>query len=470
MRDLESDLGLFSKRFKGVAVPKQFMNITEEREKLFDSEIKERAHARVDQKLVSAFSKISDRAKKSKTYEAEIARRERLTRLFLTCNPYYKDAEKYFEGCKGVEKIKKFNKKIQNQYKKLDSKGYIIHDEELFKSSEFRKEQYDLSFAEENAISRDVSEDYIAKHKQMFEDKPIQTTGEISLPKFKENQNYKQRCEVLYSYLQTLFSTVLNLTNNVYSSVYKRQPELPTGTEADIDVAMNQFDDSLKKYEDCVEKVEEQAKKHKIYFDSAYNKPQMDKIRSDIKDIRKNFKNFLSAGRRLEMDAHFVSLGANDAKEYKSLMDTLTNMSELLNKIARFINEGDYDKFQRNYEQVAKYFNKLPNLIDKFANVAQQEHFKKDEELANCVKHIEDLKEASEKLQTRTQRFTEEFSKAYENFMKKVKMMVLGNIVGGVASTLASTFLGSAGGVFSAFASDFKILERTTNLPTAPRS
>lgn len=458
-KSLKSDLGLFSENLKNVKVPEAFMSTMKNSEFAFDSEIKEHGSATTGQKLASTFAKISKKAADSEAYKTNEARKEKLDNLFKRVYFRYGLAEKYFTECKGIDPIKKFNKKIQNQYKKLHKKGYV---NELTEASagvtKFELDQYGLSFAATEPAE-------IKKTVQKFN-----LTG-LTYPTCNENENtdYKTRCLTLYSYLRMLFNFCLSYINTTYTDAYEDKNRIKDveGVQGTFNNAMNKLEDSLKDFNKCASIVDAEEKKHKRYFNNDDNKKQMREIRRSIKTTRRQLETMLFTGKQVTLASEFIFLDEDGKEVYNNLVTTLISINDNLNQIAKYIAKGKYQEFERNYGQILTYFDKLPDCVEKFKTSRKYEKSPSSKKKLELYKQcITDMQKNAVKMQEQVSVLTKEFELAYKEFKNKVIKLAVFNAAGGLAKfALSFTPLGNTGGAFDAFMNDYKLLCRNTELP-----
>lgn len=452
---IDFDLGLHASKFKTPSIPGTFMESTEASINFFNSEIKKCAPT-VGQKLFSSITKIIGKNEKNDTQK----RHERLGNLFRSVYYRYIEAEKYFSGCSGIDVIAKYNKKIQTEYNRMLNKGYInelnknIDDKNLFP-----KEKYSLNFAKPDSIpSKTIETVFLG-----------QETGILKFfPKFKENMNYKTRCELLYSYLQTFFSTCLSMINTIYRKTLddKNRIDGLGAAQGAFNNAINAIEYSLKSFNECVRKVDAEVAKHKFYFGTGDNKKGMREVNRSIKRIRQCLETMLSTGRRLNLNARFVFLGDEGKQAYENLVDVLININDNLNQMAKYISKGNYDELERNYKQVVEYFKSLPIFVEKFKNSRSYKvSTPAREELKRYKTSIEKLAKDAENLNTKIIAFTKEFEVEYKEFKEKTIKLGVISAFRGMAKFVALyvPLMGVVNSIFDSFMTDFKMLCKSTH-------
>ena len=476
---IDFDLGLHASKFKTPSIPGTFMESTEASINFFNSEIKKCAPT-VGQKLLSSITKII--GKKNGTLKKETEspeglnnskdersdaqkRHDRLSGLFRSVYYRYMEAEKYFAGCSGIDVIAKYNKKIHTEYKRILKKGYI---NELNKNpgekNLFPKEKYSLAFANPDSIPSEAFLESKAIQKVFLEQK-IETLK--FFPKFKENMNYKTRCELLYSYLQTFFSTCLSMINTIYRETLENK-NLVDGlgaVQGTFNNAINAIEYSLKSFNECVEKVDAEVAKHKFYFSTGDNKKGMREVNRSIKRTRQCLETMLSTGRRLNLNARFVFLGDEEKQAYENLVGVLININDNLNQMAKYISKGNYDELERNYKQIVEYFKSLPVFVEKFKNSKSYKvSAPAKEELKRYKTSIEKLAEDAENVNTKIIAFTKEFEVEYKEFKEKTIKLGVISTFRGMAKFVALfvPFVSVVNSTFDSFMTDFKILCKST--------
>ncbi len=470
---IDFDLGLHASKFKTPSIPGTFMESTEASINFFNSEIKKCAPT-VGQKLLSSITKII--GKKNGTLKKETEspeglnnsknekndtqkRHDRLSGLFRSVYYRYMEAEKYFAGCSGIDVIAKYNKKIQTEYNRMLNKGYInelnknIDDKNLFP-----KEKYSLNFAKPDSIPSEAIENvFLGKE-----------TGILKFfPKFKEGMNYKTRCELLYSYLQTFFSTCLSMMNTIYRETLKNKNCVDGlgAVQGTFNNAINAIEYSLKSFNECVKKVDAEVAKHKFYFSTGDNKKGMREVNRSIKRTRQCLETMLSTGRRLNLNASFVFLGGEEKQAYENLVGVLININDNLNQMAKYISKGNYDELERNYKQIVEYFKSLPVFVEKFKNSRSYKvSAPAREELKRYKTSIEKLAKDAENLNTKIIAFTKEFEVEYKEFKEKTIKLGVISTFRGMAKFVALfvPFVSVINSIFDSFMADFKMLCKST--------
>lgn len=444
-RNLESDLGLFSEPFKTPAVPKAFMKTMKSSEENFNKDIKKYAHATAGEKIVSGFAKISNAAKKSKTYQKNEKRKKMLTSLFQTRIVYYQEAEKFFAGCKGVDEIKKYNKKIQDNYYNLIKKIYL---NAYVDCSRFPIEKYDLSF---------------------INDCPPPKTQNIYLKKFDTYMPYKSRCELLYSYLQTLFSTHLSDIDKTYNEVLEQNNRLQPskGTCKKFEDTMKRLYDANYEYEKCVSEIKEETQKHSVFYNLGKNKYDIQNMYSEIDNISKSLESMISAAKRVTLNVEFISVTKKSMGKYENLMRVLESINNNLNNISNHIFKGDYESFERDYRSVVDSLNSVPELVKEFETIKYREKVDFGKELKNYEASLSDLANKTENMVTEFNKFTDKLKQAFEEFKETLAKESIASAIKMLVqiTLLVTPFSKQTTTMVSDFSKEFNKLTAGGNLP-----
>ena len=448
-QNLESDLGLFSEPFKTPAVPKAFMKTMKSNEEFFDDQIKKN-RGTIKDDLIRSAAKISKKARQSKSYKDAEKKRNSLENLFKNIYVYYKGAEQYYTGCIGVEKIKEYNKKIEGKTKKLIQKGdltlsYLSH-------ANFRRfhenNKYALSFVNDCQPPK---------------------TNNIYLKKFDAYMPYKSRCELLYSYLQTLFSTCLSAIDKAYNEVLEQnnRPQPSKGTCKKFEDTMKRLYDANYEYEKCVSEIKEETQKHNIFYNLGKNKYDIQNMYSEIDNISKSLESMISAAKRVTLNVEFISVKKESMEEYENLMRVLESINSNLNNISNHISKGDYESFERDYRSVVDSLNSIPEFVKEFKTIKYREKVDFDKELKNYEASLSALAQKTENMVTEFNKFTEKLKQAFLEFQETLARESIASAIKMLVqiALLVTPFSKQTSTMVSEFSKEFNKLTAGGNLP-----